>query len=334
MGAEYRVDPETGDWHIVAPERAARPTDLSAAVAGPCPFCPGNEAMTPPEVLRVPAAPGEPWRVRVVPNRYPVVSPEAPDDRSAAATGLHEVVIESPDHEGDLRFATPAQALEVLVAMRERCRAMTAGRRPAAIVVFRNHGVAAGTSLRHPHSQIVGLDKAPPGLVQRWQRARVFFEQTGRRLHDDRATAERAAAVRVVRDTGPLLVYQPRAAGVSHETVLLPRDDSAELAGASDEALEAVAGTLPAVAAALAAVRDDPAYNLVVHAGPVGEPNAADWYSWHIGLYPRVSRRAGLEIGTGLGVNPSVPEQTAPLLAAALTSRGRGPSSPAPPGRR
>jgi UDPglucose--hexose-1-phosphate uridylyltransferase len=320
MTAEYRIDPETGGWYIVAPERAARPTDEPGAPHGPCPFDPGNEAMTPPEVLRVPAEASRPWRVRVVPNRYAVVSPGETSDgtRWPAATGRHEVVIESPEHDGDLRFAGFEQTLEVLRAIRVRCRALAA-RRPAAIVVFRNHGAAAGTSLRHPHSQIVALDQAPPGLAERWQRARGFFAQTGVRLHDDLAARERADGVRVVSDADGLLICQPRAAGVSHQTVLLPRDCSADLAGASDEALAAVARMLPRVAAGLAAVRDDPAYNLVVHAGPAGDAGAGDWYQWHLGFYPRVSRRAGLEIATGLGVNPTVPEQTAPLLRAALT---------------
>ena len=326
MASEYRIDPATGDWRIVAPERSQRPTDLSSSEHGPCPFCPGNESMTLPEVLRVPADPGVPWRVRVVPNKYPVVSPEAPalngDGRTRTATGLHEVVIESPEHRGDLRFASAERTLEVLRAMRERCRAMTS-RRPAAVIVFRNHGAAAGTSLRHPHSQIVCLDLAPPGLVARWQRARVYFEQTGRCLPDDLAAAERREGVRVVAESAGLLVYQPRAGGVGNETLLMPEDSSPDLAGAADEALEAVAGMLPAVAAALADVRDDPAYNLVVHTGPVGDEGARSWYRWHIGLYPRVSRRAGLEIATGLAVNPAVPEQTAPVLRAAVERETR-----------
>jgi len=273
-------------------------------------------------VLRHPPDPGSPWQVRVVPNRYAIVSAAA--DPAAAggrpATGRHEVVVESPRHDGDLRFASPEETLAVLLAMRARCRALAADA-PAAIVVFRNHGVAAGTSLRHPHSQIISLDQAPPGLRRRWDRAREHFHRTGRCLHDDLAAAERAARLRVVADTGGLLVYQPKAAGFPHQTVLLPDDDSPGLAGASDRALAAVAGTLPAVAAALAEVRDDPAYNLVVHAGPVGDETAHRWYRWHIGLYPRVGRRAGLEIATGLGVNPTVPERTAPVLREAMLGR-------------
>jgi UDPglucose--hexose-1-phosphate uridylyltransferase len=331
VAAEYRVDPETGEWRIVAPERAGRPSDIAGGDEQLCPFDPGHEHMTMPAVLRIPADESRPWQVRVVPNRDPLLT--ASGDWPAA-TGLHEVVVESPDHHGDLRSASPEAVLTVLLAMRDRCRAIAAGRRPAAVVVFRNHGVAAGTSLRHPHSQIVALDETPPGLAGRWQRARRFFEQHGRRLHDEQAARERADAARVVHDGDGLLVYQPRAAAVSHETVLLPEDESAGLAGASDEALEAMARALPAVASALAEVRDDPAYNLVVHAGPADDPDAARWYRWHIGLYPRVSRRAGLEIATGLGVNPSVPERTAPALKAALRLGARAPSSSAPPAPR
>jgi UDPglucose--hexose-1-phosphate uridylyltransferase len=317
VAAEYRVDPETGQWTISAPARAARPHEQATTVHGPCPFCPGNESLTPPEVLRIPTD-AEPWRVRIVPNRYAIVSAAESGAGAHPATGQHEVVIESPNHDGDLRFATPEQTAEVLWAMRERCRVMVAGHK-AAIVAFRNHGVGAGTSLRHPHSQIIGLDQAPPGLTRRWSRARQHFAETGRCLHDDLAAAERADRVRIVEDSDALLVYQPRAGEVSHQTVLQPVDGASDLAGASDEALTAVAHTLPRVAAALAAVRDDPAYNLVVHAGPSGDPAARQWYRWHIGLYPRVSHRAGFEIATGLGVNPTVPEQTAPLLRAALS---------------
>jgi UDPglucose--hexose-1-phosphate uridylyltransferase len=318
--AEFRVDPETLDWHIVAPQRASRPVDRSATMENGCPFCPGNEASTPPEVLRLPAG-AQPWRVRVVPNRYPLVAPatapSVPQGPAFAATGHHEVVVESPDHHWDLRLADHRQALDVLWVLRERCRAL-AGRRPAAIVVFRNHGAAAGTSLPHPHSQVVALDQAPPALVRRWRNAHRSFIDSGRCLHDDIVAAERADGRRVVDDTTELLIYQPWAASVPHETVLVPTDPASDLAGASDAALDAVARALPRVLAGLAAVRDDPAYNLVVHAGPAGDDTATDWYRWHIRLYPRVTQRAGLEIATGLGVNPTVPEDTAPLLRRAM----------------
>lgn len=113
-----------------------------------------------------------------------------------------------------------------------------------------------------------------------------------------------------------------------HETVLLPTGDAPNVAQASDLELDAVAAMLPPVLAGLAVVWGDPAYNLVVHAGPVTDPSAATWYRWHIGLYPRVTRRAGLEIATGLAVNPARPEDTAPHLRRAMAEGESGRAEP------
>ena len=322
--AEIRVDEETGDWRIVAPERAARPRD-NAGAPSVCPFCPGHEHMTPPEVMRVPAGAAH-WRIRVVPNLYAFVSPDATGGDSPAS-GHHEVVVESDRHDWDLRLATPAELAEILAVVRARCRVHTAGG-AAAVLAFRNYGAAAGNSLRHPHSQVVALDRPPPGLVNRWRRAHEHLDATGRLLAADLADAERRDGRRIVADTGGVLVYQPRAASMPHETVLLPGDDSADLAGASDETLAAVAAVLPGVLRGLATVLDDPAYNLVLHTGP---PDGRRWYRWHLGLYPRVTTFAGLEIATGLAVNPTAPEVTAPVLRAVVSPARTGPAGlPAP----
>jgi UDPglucose--hexose-1-phosphate uridylyltransferase len=314
---EARVDPETGDWAVIAPRRASRPVDRPSGPA-PCPFCRGNEAMTPPEVLRVPAG-ADDWQVRVVPNLYALVGAdgEQPGPDALPFTGRHEVLVESNHHDWDLRSASTDEVTTVLHAMRQRCQALAA-RQPAAITAFRNYGAAAGASLTHPHSQLVALDQAPPGLMRRWQRAREHVERTGRCLYDDIAAAERRDGARVVHDADGVLAFQPHAASVPHQTVLLPADHSADLAGASDQALAAVARLLPRVLAGLATVLDDPAYNLVFHAGPANDPGARDWYRWHIALYPRVTTTGGLEFATGVAVNPTAPEDTAPALRRAL----------------
>jgi UDPglucose--hexose-1-phosphate uridylyltransferase len=332
---ETRIDPETGDWRLIAPTRAARPDEARTPGTAPvCPFCPGNEHMTPPERMRVPAGAPD-WRIRVVPNKYAVVTAAAatgtpPDGAVFPATGDHEVLIESARHDWDLRQAGPDEAAAILFALRERCRALGASRR--AVVAFRNYGTAAGASLRHPHSQLVALDHAPPPLEARWQRARDHRADTGRRICDDAARTERATGVRVVADTRELLVFQPHAAGVPHQTTLLPADGRAALAEASDDALAAVARLLPAVLAALAAALDDPAYNLVVHAGPADEPDAGRWYQWHLTLYPRVTTIGGLELATGLSVNTKPPEETAPVLRAALAAHSSGATATGGPG--
>lgn len=318
MTIETRVDPETGEWRLVAPARSDRPDDSGGSTARVCPFCPGNEHLTPPECARVPLDAPD-WRIRVVPNKYAIVDPTGTVTPSGAepATGDHEVVIESPQHDWDLRYAGPDQMAEILSAIRERTQAMGAHR--PAVIAFRNYGHAAGASLSHPHSQIVALDRTPPALDARWRRAREHRAATGRRLLDDVAAAERGAATRIVADRADLLVFQPHAAAVPHHTVLLPADGKATLAAAADSSIAAVAAILPAVLAAVAVVLDDPAYNLVVHAGPADEPDAGGWYQWYLAIYPRVSTVAGLELATGLAVNPTSPDQTAPILRQELS---------------
>jgi UDPglucose--hexose-1-phosphate uridylyltransferase len=315
---EVRVDAETGDWSVIAPRRSSRPVD-GVKLPSPCPFCPGNEHMTPPEVYREPAGPA--WHQRVVPNLYAAVGDDAGRDAGAGRsgfyggqarqsstalpfTGRHEVVIESERHDWDLRRATPDEALAVFDTVRQRYRALAA-HAPAAISVFRNYGERAGASLHHPHSQMVALDHLPPRLAARWQQAREHFERTGRRLHDDLAQAERDNAGRVVADEDGVLVYQPFAAAVPHQTVLLPGDDG----------LAPLATLLPRVLTALAEVLDDPAYNLVLHTGP---PVDGGWYRWHLSIHPRVTTPGGLEIDTGVVVNPTAPEDTAAALRGAL----------------
>jgi UDPglucose--hexose-1-phosphate uridylyltransferase len=309
MTIETRVDPETGGWRLIAPDRAMRPDDSRpASPAAPvCPFCAGHEHLTPPERMRVPAGAPD-WRVRVVPNKFPAV---------AASAGDHEVVIETPRHDWDLKHATEGEAAAVLQAIRDRSRVLGAGR--AAVVAFRNYGKAAGASLSHPHSQIVALDEAPPGLADRWRRARDHQAATGRRLVDDAAAREREERRRIVADENGLLVYQPYAAAVPHQTLFVPDDGRPTLAAATDDSLAALASALPRVLAALAATAGDPAYNLVFHAGPADDPDAGRWFQWHADLYPRVTTLGGLELATDLAVNPTSPELTAPAMREHLT---------------
>src|SRR5262249_22728283 len=201
------------------------------------------------EVLGVQAG-ADDWEVRVVTSLYAVVSADAASEGPGTLpfTGAHEVVVESSRHDWDLRFGSPDEIATVLFAIRQRCKALSA-RGPAATIVFRNYGQRAGASLSHPHSQIVSLDQAPPRLVDRWRRAREHFEQTGRCLHDDLAEAERRDGTRVVSDADGVLVVQPYAASVPHQTLLLPDDRSPDLTDASDDALIALAETLPRVLA-------------------------------------------------------------------------------------
>src|SRR5262245_43303792 len=162
--SELRKDPVTGRWVIISTERRKRPTDFriepvqsTPGSAAACPFCEGHEHMTTRELLahRNGTAPNGPgWKLRVVPNQFPVLRVEGSLDRQGEGLfdkmngiGAHEVIIESPRHEDTLATMDDGQIEEVLWAFRERVQDLKRDRRFRYIIIFKNHGAAAGASL-------------------------------------------------------------------------------------------------------------------------------------------------------------------------------------------
>ena len=325
---ELRQDPFTRDWVVIAPERAERPNAFPRVShpsdPGLCPFCPGNEAETPPELWRSPDA-GSGWRVRVVPNRFALLSgPYGRAHRhvspqgfvSMPGVGAHEVVIESPDHSADLARADVAVVRGVLEAYRARYRALrTQG--AAAILIFRNHGPAAGTSLTHPHSQIVATPVVPLQIRHRFDVAMQHYDDLGTCLYLDVLARELADGRRVVLDTPHFVAFQPFAAASPFETWLMPRTYQASFGNADDESLDALAPALRSVLAGLDRAFGDPDYNYVLQSAPPSD-EGRQCFIWHLRIVPRRALAAGFELGSGMHVNPSRPEDTAAALKQAI----------------
>lgn len=317
---ELRHDVLTGRLVLLAPGRSARPVtydaDASSARQLPhfdpsCPFCPGNEHETPPEVARVPAGtPDTPgWRVRVVPNLYPIVGGE---HAGPAATGAHEVTVLSTDHRATFGDLDDDEAVEVMTMLRERTRAH-AGAGRAHSQVLLNQGRPAGGSIEHPHAQLVALDFVPPAVTVAVDR----FASLGSDLVlDDRADA-------VDRDQGVVVgdevsAWCPTGAASPYETRLCVRDAGASFEDATDGQLLGAAVVLRDVLAAMSRALDSPTvrvpYNVVVHNGPAQED--APGYHWWIGVVPRIGVVAGFEMGTAILVNTVDPGDAAARLRA------------------
>lgn len=334
--SELRQDPFSRSWVVIAPDRDRRPQQAEAPATASelgrpphepeCPFCPGNEDQTPSELWRMPAA-GAEWAVRVVPNRFPILAPRAGPVRrhgtgpfvSADGTGAHEVVIETPRHDLDLPDLDDSAVATVLSAYRSRARALR-GIRPGLVLPFRNHGAAAGTSLTHPHSQIVATPIVPLRYRRLFDTARTYYDDRGTCLYSDVTAAEVASGERALADDGPVLAFTPYASSVPFEIWLVPRSHQASFADVSDEILAETAKLLRQSLAALRGTLGDVAYNYVLVSAPNGEEGTA-YFSWHLRLLPRVTTAAGFELGTGIAVNPVPPEQAAARLRTALAER-------------
>jgi UDPglucose--hexose-1-phosphate uridylyltransferase len=296
---------------ILAPGRASRPdthrgdraSDVPRAPSPSCPFGPGNEHLTPPEMYRTgdgaPDTPG--WRVRVVPNLYPIVGGELP--------GAHEVVVLSPDHDAPLGKLSDAQATEVFGVLRDRAaHHLTAGLVHAQ--PFVNHGRAAGASIEHPHAQLVALAAVPPAMAP----ALLQF-----------ATADDDLVLAAMRDGSENVVWPGDAVAWCAEASLSPYEvlvahpaSGPRFDRGADDEIAAVAIAVQRVLRAICASLGNVPYNVVVHTAPSMTIDLR--FHWYVRVTPRITVPAGFEFATGIFVNTVPSELASSVLRDAMTA--------------
>jgi UDPglucose--hexose-1-phosphate uridylyltransferase len=319
--SQLRLNPLTGRWVTISVDRATRPADLTQrqlAVESdpdrPCPFCPGSEETEPPVLEHLDDA-GR-WQVRVVPNLFPAfagndpmrVANLGPVFTQAVASGVHEVLVYTPDHDSGWADLGEGHAGSAMRAVRDRM-AEHAGRptvRYTQAIV--NHGREAGASLSHPHGQLLGVPFVPGEIAEEGAGFRRF---DGGCLLCATAEAERDSGHRVLFADERITAICPFWSGTPYEVLLIPQQHGTHLERAEAEDVEAMG---VAIRDALRLLRDgigDVPYNLVVHTAPHqhGEP-----FHWHVHLLPRTTSSAGFEQGTGVLINIVTPELAADHL--------------------
>ncbi len=329
---ELRKDPVVGRWVIMATERSKRPSDFNKIheerKGGPCVFCAAMEKQTPPEVLayrEVGSAPNEPgWRVRAIPNKFPALRIEGPLGRRGEGLydlmngiGAHEVVIETPDHDRAMADLEPHQIEEVLWAYRDRVLDLARDDRFRYVIIFKNHGVEAGASLEHPHSQLIALPIAPLSVQQELRGARDYYDLKERCIFCDIVSQEAQDRRRVILENDSFIVSCPFAARFPFEMVMIPKVHSSHFELATGAEYRALAQSLKASLGALKAALGDPPFNYIIHSAPLREPESKH-YHWHLEITPALTKVAGFEVGTGFYINPVPPENAAAHLRAIL----------------
>jgi UDPglucose--hexose-1-phosphate uridylyltransferase len=325
---ELRRDPITGRWVIIASDRSKRPHDFQISHVHPigredCPFCPGHEDMTPPEILayRHGGAPNTAgWDVRVVPNKYPALKVEGSLERRGEGLfdrmngiGAHEVIIETPEHSLTLATMAQAQIEKVLSAFRDRIRDLRQDRRLRYILVFKNHGAAAGATIEHTHSQLIALPLVPDFVREEVDGATRHYAAKERCLFCDIVRQELEDGRRVVQESADLVALSPYAPRFPFETWLLPRRHAARFEDASPGEYESLARMVKSVLMRIDRALEFPPYNLVLHTAPFTD-DVVESYHWHVEILPKVARTAGFEWGTGFYINPTPPEEAAEVL--------------------
>jgi len=326
--SEFRKNPVSGSWIIVAPERAARPTDFPVerrySAGGFCPFCEGHEDKTPPEIASIRAdstAPNKPgWRVRVVPNRFPALRTDgALEDlgdglcRKMTGFGIHEVIIESPRHILSLNEMDEGVIRDVLLICQQRILNLRKDSRFKYAMLFKNVGSAAGATVEHSHSQLIGMPVVPTAVRNEMRHARLFAEASGGCIFCHMIEQELAHGERIVHVGRHFVALAPFASRFPFETWLLPTRHGTHFEDHPADTLADLAESLRIILDRLDQALETPAYNYLIHTAPLGA-GPVNHYHWHIEVIPCITKIAGFEWGTGCYINPVLPESAAAFL--------------------
>ncbi|MBI2988822.1 MAG: galactose-1-phosphate uridylyltransferase [Deltaproteobacteria bacterium] len=323
---ELRQNIITRHWVIIATERARRPHEFSRKEertplpqhVPTCPFCPGNEEKTPQETLRLPNE--GTWRVRVFPNRFPalaatgeIVRTQSGIKRAISAVGIHEVVVETPDHNQTLSTMGDREVEQVVEAYLQRHRAALSASIIEHVTIFKNHGAAAGTSLEHPHSQLIATPIIPSEVRERLESALQFYDDNGQCIFCFTLEQEALEGVRVVEQNPHFLAFIPYAALSPYHLWIFPKRHCASFGCIDDEEKIALAQILRRLLVKLDRGLNHPDYNFVIRTAPK-ESETVRYYHWYIAVVPRLSQTAGFELGSGMFINSALPEESARFL--------------------
>jgi len=324
---ELRKDPVTSRWVIISTERGKRPSDFGTEPergrSGFCPFCPGNEDKTPPEVLAYRqngSANGPGWQVRVVPNKFPALQIEGLLNRQGdgmydkmSGVGAHEVVIETPEHGETLAGMRDQQVEDLLWAFHDRVLDLKRDQRFRYILIFKNYGRAAGASLEHPHSQLIATPIIPKRVREELDGAKEYYDYKERCVFCDIVRQELSQGLRVIGENDDFVATAPFAARFPFETWILPKAHHPFFEDAEKHEYVNLSRLLRDVLLRMEKVLTNPPYNLIIHSTPLRETDGR-YFHWHIELMPKLTHVAGFEWGSGFYINPTPPEEAAKYL--------------------
>jgi len=325
---EFRQDRVSGEWVVIAADRSARPRHVSLSrksaektdESAVCPFCPGNEDQLLGITAEYPADTPPGWSVRSVFNKFPAFRPDgeaAPPETETfspqAAFGYQELIVETPRHGVDLRLLDDSAIADAVRAYRDRFTALMDRNGINYVMLFRNYGPGSGASLPHAHAQLAATAFYPPRLRRQEIRSQSYFEEHGRCPVCDDLHAEIEASVRLVDDCDAFVTFVPFAAEKPFELWIVPRRHQARFDEMTTDEITALGIALRRALKRLYAVHGDVAYNFAIESAGADGGGAAHSH-WRLHLVPRLADWAGYELGTGVFVNASSPEENARTL--------------------
>jgi UDPglucose--hexose-1-phosphate uridylyltransferase len=326
--AELRREPIVRQWVVITTDHPKGPSDYlpfkppyqPQEQRGECPFCSGNEAMTPKETFSIKGE-GIPWSVRVIPNKFPFFRIEGEFDRRPegmydvmGAIGAHEIVVEAPEHHQNLTTMEPSQIEKILIAYRERLTDLEKDRRFQQFLILKNY---PGIFNRHPHSHILAMPVVPKRIDEEIWGTMDYYQRKERCIFCDIIKEEISVKKRVVLETVHFLIFSPFASRYPFETWIIPKVHSPDFHHITEEQIGDLSMGIQSLFLRMYKLLSDHPYSITFHTSPVQNGFHRPEYHWHIEIRLRIGLREGFEWGTGFFVNPTPPEDAAAYLRGA-----------------
>lgn len=335
--SEIRYDRIHDNYVIIAPERLHRPDyhrdeGKKALLEKRCPFCEGNESMTPPEIFAI-REPGsipneEGWQTRVVPNLYKAVQINALHQHHNGVFeywegfGAHEVIIDTPEHYSTMTQWSEGAVVHWLKTLRTRVSDLRRDQRIAYISLFKNEGSDAGSTQEHSHTQIIGLPLIPKMQKDAYQRSYDHYQYHSNALMESEIIHEEVYEERIVMKHGDFTAYCPYASAYPFEVMISSKKALGQIDTLNDGAISELAPLLLTILRKLKRQLDSFSFNLSIMTPPLQEGTVEQELLSHVNevcrfairIIPRIYKNGCFEISTGMMINPVLPEQAAKLL--------------------
>lgn len=337
--AELRKDPLTHRWVIVSTERTKSPTEFisSTTVSEPetgktDPLAEGNEKMTPPEIYAFRPKPGPAnsggWKVRVIPNTYPVLRIEGQNRAEGVGiydmmdgVGAHEIIVETPKSDQPLETLSLEEIADVFKTFKLRMIDLEHDMRFRYLLVFKNVGKVAGASLSHAHSQLIATPVVPKIVQDKLDKSQAYYHDKERSIFEDILQQELRDNHRIVYQNAGFVAFCPYASRFPFEISIYPRRQMCDFYAAEKNDFLQIADCYKVVIQKLNKALNHPHYNCLLYTAPTRSSTAAarmdgleKYFRWHLEIFPRVTMITGFEVGSGFYINPVPPEAAAQFM--------------------
>ncbi|OXT06769.1 galactose-1-phosphate uridylyltransferase [Thermoanaerobacterium thermosaccharolyticum] len=325
--SEIRYDVVTGKIAVISTERGKRPHDFKKADVvksnGPCPFCPGNENMTPPTLVEFCDEKGT-WKLRGFNNKFAAFSKDTNSSmvegdnelqnelhKANDGYGVAEIIVESNHHDKTLGQMEIDEIQNIIKALILRYDEIVKDKNIKYVQMFKNFGANGGASLEHGHWQIMAVTFIPEAVERELQGVEKYKNGKGTCPYCDIVNDELTEKTRVVAENDRFIVICPFASRFAYESWILPKEHKKAFNKIDSDDIISLSSLLKYIINRYEDLFDYPPYNIVIHTLP--HQDERDFH-WHIEILPRLTTFAGFELATGAYINPTPPEQAASIL--------------------